>query len=136
MIHEDAWTTERIRAAIRAVMRVGLACLPMPLLMAPRLSEALGGARIFVKREELTDVAFGGNKTRNPESCLAAEEATGADFVVMELGSAIQPRSPDRGLLQWLQPHSPPASIPHPADFATSAKCSPKLGRLAVPCTG
>ncbi len=47
MNHEDAWTAERIRAAIKAIPRVGLACLPTPLQEAPRLSEALGSPANF-----------------------------------------------------------------------------------------
>ena len=73
-----------IRAAIKAIPRVGLASLPTPLQEAPRLSEALGSPRIFVKRDDLTGIAFGGNKTRNLEFRLAADEATRADIVVME----------------------------------------------------
>lgn len=49
------------------------------------MSEILGGPRIFVKRDDLTGVAFGGNKTRNLEFRLAAANASGADTIVMEL---------------------------------------------------
>ena len=78
-------TTAEIRSAIAAIPRVELACLPTPLQEAERLSEVLGGPRIFVKRDDLTGVAFGGNKTRNLEFRLAAAKATEADTIVMEL---------------------------------------------------
>jgi 1-aminocyclopropane-1-carboxylate deaminase/D-cysteine desulfhydrase-like pyridoxal-dependent ACC family enzyme len=46
---------------------VSLALLPTPLEHLPRLSEALGGPDIWVKRDDLTGLAFGGNKTRQLE---------------------------------------------------------------------
>ena len=78
-------STQQIRAILAGIPRVELACLPTPLQEAKRLSEALGGPQVFVKRDDLTGVAFGGNKTRNLEFRLAAAVASGADAVVMEL---------------------------------------------------
>ena len=78
-------TTKDIRARIAKVPRVSLACLPTPLQEAKQLSKVLGGPRIFVKRDDLTGVAFGGNKTRNLEFRLAADKASAADTIVMEL---------------------------------------------------
>ena len=78
-------TTKEIRAVIAELPRVQLACLPTPLQEAKRLSEALGGPRIFIKRDDLTGVAFGGNKTRNLEFRLAAAQEMKADVIVMEL---------------------------------------------------
>ena len=37
---------------------------PTPLEECPRLSEVLGGPRIFMKREDCSGLAFGGNKVR------------------------------------------------------------------------
>ena len=37
---------------------------PTPLEYCPRLSEALGGVEIYVKRDDCTGLASGGNKTR------------------------------------------------------------------------
>ena len=78
-------TTDEIRTLTSRVPRVELACLPTPLHEAKRLSETLGGPRIFIKRDDLTGVAFGGNKTRNLEFRLASAKALGADVIVMEL---------------------------------------------------
>ena len=78
-------TTKEIREVIAELPRVQLACLPTPLQEAKRLSETLGGPRIFIKRDDLTGVAFGGNKTRNLEFRLAAAQEMKADVIVMEL---------------------------------------------------
>lgn len=83
--HSLPKTTDEIRAAIAPVPRTRLACLPTPLEEARHLSEVLGGPRIFVKRDDLTGIAFGGNKTRNLEFRLAAAKASGSDVIVMEL---------------------------------------------------
>ena len=65
--------------------RVRLASLPTPLEEAPRLSEALGGrARILIKRDDLTGLAFGGNKVRKLEYLMADALAQGADVVVTQ----------------------------------------------------
>jgi D-cysteine desulfhydrase family pyridoxal phosphate-dependent enzyme len=47
--------------------RLRLAHLPTPLDFCPRLTKALGGPRIYIKRDDLTGLAFGGNKTRQLE---------------------------------------------------------------------
>ena len=43
---------EPIRAALERLPRVPLAQLPTPLEECPRLSEALGGPRILIKRDD------------------------------------------------------------------------------------
>jgi D-cysteine desulfhydrase/L-cysteate sulfo-lyase len=60
-----------IRERIARVPRVRLALVPTPMHEAPQLAARLGGPRIFVKRDDLTGVALGGNKTRNLEFRLA-----------------------------------------------------------------
>lgn len=56
-------------------VRFPLASLPTPLQDAPRLREALGGKercpRILIKRDDLTGLAFGGNKARKLEFIIA-----------------------------------------------------------------
>jgi D-cysteine desulfhydrase/L-cysteate sulfo-lyase len=73
------------RAHIAKLPRVRFALLPTPMEEAPQLSRRLGGPRIFVKRDDLTGVAFGGNKTRNLEFRLARTVAEGADTVIVGL---------------------------------------------------
>jgi D-cysteine desulfhydrase family pyridoxal phosphate-dependent enzyme len=62
--------------------RVGLAVLPTPLEEAPRLAAALGGPRVFVKRDDLTGLALGGNKARKLELLGAQARDAGADVLV------------------------------------------------------
>lgn len=71
-----------LEAALAREPRVPLACLPTPLHPLPRLSAALGGPEIWVKRDDLTGLAFGGNKTRQLEFLFADILASGADTVV------------------------------------------------------
>ncbi|HEX3400073.1 MAG TPA: pyridoxal-phosphate dependent enzyme [Acetobacteraceae bacterium] len=76
-----AWIRERIAR----IPRMKLALTPTPIEEAPNLSRALGGPRIFIKRDDLTGVAFGGNKLRNLEFRLARTMAEQPDTVVVGL---------------------------------------------------
>jgi len=71
-----------LKERIARVPRVSLATLPTPLHEVPRFSEALGGPRIFIKRDDLTGLAFGGNKTRMFEFLLAKAKEAGADTII------------------------------------------------------
>jgi len=51
--------------------RLPIAHIPTPLEYMKRLSDKLGGPRIFMKRDDQTGLAFGGNKTRKLEFILA-----------------------------------------------------------------
>jgi 1-aminocyclopropane-1-carboxylate deaminase/D-cysteine desulfhydrase-like pyridoxal-dependent ACC family enzyme len=62
--------------------RIRLAVLPTPLVAAPRLAEVLGTGPLYLKRDDLTGFAFGGNKARPLEFLLAAAIADGADTLV------------------------------------------------------
>jgi D-cysteine desulfhydrase family pyridoxal phosphate-dependent enzyme len=68
--------------------RIGLAVLPTPLDDAPRLSAALGGPRILVKRDDLTGLALGGNKARKLE--LLAAQARNAHADILVTGGGVQ----------------------------------------------
>lgn len=57
--------------------RVQLAKLPTPIETLPRLSKALGGPRLLIKRDDLTGLGFGGNKTRKLEYLAADALAKG-----------------------------------------------------------
>jgi L-cysteate sulfo-lyase len=48
----------------------------------PRLSEHLGGPNIYVKRDDCTGLASGGNKTRKLEYSMAAALEEGADTII------------------------------------------------------
>ncbi len=58
---------EYVRDLLARMPRVNLAVLPTPLEPLPRLTAELGGPNLFVKRDDLTGLAFGGNKTRQLE---------------------------------------------------------------------
>src|SRR5690554_6081907 len=77
-----------IRQLLNAQPRVRLATLPTPLQEASRLSEVLGGPRIYLKRDDMTGVAFGGNKTRNLEFRLAQAASSGVEVLVVGLDIA------------------------------------------------
>ncbi|MDR7523644.1 MAG: D-cysteine desulfhydrase family protein [Armatimonadota bacterium] len=62
--------------------RLLLARYPTPLEDAPRLAEALGVARLLVKRDDLTDLALGGNKVRKLEYLLGEALAQRADTII------------------------------------------------------
>jgi L-cysteate sulfo-lyase len=61
---------------------VPLAHLPTPLEHLPRLSKHLGGPDIYVKRDDCTGLASGGNKTRKLEYSMADAASVGADTIV------------------------------------------------------
>jgi 1-aminocyclopropane-1-carboxylate deaminase/D-cysteine desulfhydrase-like pyridoxal-dependent ACC family enzyme len=75
-IETPTLTREELRQRIDALARVRLAHLPTPLDACPRLSATLGGPRIYVKRDDLTGLAFGGNKTRQLEFLFAQKADT------------------------------------------------------------
>lgn len=64
------------------IPREQIARLPTPLEPLPRLSEALRGPRLWVKRDDLTGLAFGGNKVRKLEFFLAEALQEQADTLV------------------------------------------------------
>lgn len=73
---------EALKRKVDSFPRVHLAVLPTPLHECPRLSRALGGPRIFMKRDDLTGLAFGGNKTRKLEFFMADLVNQGVETVV------------------------------------------------------
>ncbi|HWQ05392.1 MAG TPA: D-cysteine desulfhydrase family protein [Longilinea sp.] len=62
--------------------RIRIAHLPTPVEPLPRLSAYLSGPRLWVKRDDQTGLAFGGNKTRKLEYLLAEAQANGAQTLV------------------------------------------------------
>jgi D-cysteine desulfhydrase family pyridoxal phosphate-dependent enzyme len=67
---------------VKILWRLKFAHLPTPIELLPRLSDTLGGPQIFVKRDDLTGLAFGGNKTRKLEYLLAEAQAAGAKTLI------------------------------------------------------
>src|SRR5262249_1884762 len=78
---------ESLENALQTLPRVRLAHLPTPLEECPRLSAALGDVRVWIKRDDATGLAFGGNKARQLEFTLGEALAQGADCIVQGAGS-------------------------------------------------
>lgn len=55
---------------------------PTPIEHLSRLTEALGGPEIYIKRDDMLGLAGGGNKTRKLEFLMADALAQGADIVI------------------------------------------------------
>lgn len=62
--------------------RIALAHLPTPIEPLHRFSQALGGPSVWVKRDDLTGLATGGNKTRKLEFLMGEAVASLADAVI------------------------------------------------------
>lgn len=62
--------------------RVALQHAPTPLQPLARLSAALGGPEIWIKRDDCTGLALGGNKVRKLEFLLGEAKAQGADTII------------------------------------------------------
>ncbi len=67
--------------------RFPLGFFPTPVQELSRLSDRLGGPRIHMKRDDLTGLAFGGNKTRKLEY-LVADALTGDCNALVTAGAA------------------------------------------------
>ena len=64
------------------IQRIELARLPTPLEALDRLSEELGGPRIWIKRDDLTDTIASGNKLRKLEFTLARALSQGTNLLI------------------------------------------------------
>lgn len=62
--------------------RCQFAHLPTPIEHLPRLTEYLGGPQLFVKRDDQTGLAFGGNKARKLEYLVCQAINQGCDTLV------------------------------------------------------
>lgn len=62
--------------------RIEIGFFPTPLVEVRRLAAVLGGPRLFMKRDDLTGLALGGNKTRKLEFLLGDALSRGCDTVI------------------------------------------------------
>lgn len=76
---------------LSAFPRLGLAQLPTPLEPMKRLTDYLGGPRLWVKREDASGIGFGGNKLRKLDYLLPEALSSGADTIVS--GGVVQSNS-------------------------------------------
>jgi L-cysteate sulfo-lyase len=79
---------EQLRQQIAKQPRYRLAHRPTPLEPLPRFSKAVGGPSIFIKRDDCTGLAIGGNKARHNEFVMAEALRLGTDVFVW--GGSIQ----------------------------------------------
>jgi L-cysteate sulfo-lyase len=73
---------QELQDKINKIPRITIGHIPTPLDACPNLTRALGGPKIFLKRDDCTGLAFGGNKTRQLEFIMADVINSGADIVV------------------------------------------------------
>ncbi|MEW7006270.1 MULTISPECIES: D-cysteine desulfhydrase [unclassified Lentilitoribacter] len=64
--------------------RISLGHFPTPLEKMENLTKALGGPQLWIKRDDCTGLATGGNKTRKLEFLVADAVAKGADTLVTQ----------------------------------------------------
>lgn len=69
-------------AAFRPFPKLKIIQGPTPIQELPSVGDWLGISNLFVKREDLTDSAYGGNKVRNLEFILGDALAKGAEQIV------------------------------------------------------
>jgi 1-aminocyclopropane-1-carboxylate deaminase/D-cysteine desulfhydrase-like pyridoxal-dependent ACC family enzyme len=72
----------QLRQSLQPFPRLTLAPLPTPLDALPRLAKAIGDVDLYVKRDDLTGLAFGGNKARYMEFILAEAIQHGATAII------------------------------------------------------
>jgi D-cysteine desulfhydrase family pyridoxal phosphate-dependent enzyme len=82
VIDIPAITRDELAGRLGRVPRVQLAHLPTPLELCSGLSARLGGPQIYIKRDDMTGLALGGNKTRQLEFLFPEILSSGADTVV------------------------------------------------------
>jgi len=80
------FSTVELRDRVDRLPQYPLGHLPTPLEHLPRFSKAIGGPPVYIKRDDCTGLAFGGNKTRHNEFLIADALAKGADLVVWGAG--------------------------------------------------
>lgn len=75
---------KELSIALANFPRVSLGHFPTPLEPMDRLSEVLGGPRLWVKRDDCTGLSTGGNKTRKLEYLMAEAVEKGADTIITQ----------------------------------------------------
>ena len=71
-----------LKKKIQAIPRTDLIHRPTPLRRLDRLTKELGGPVIWIKRDDLTGLAFGGNKSRKLEFIIPDALSQGADTII------------------------------------------------------
>lgn len=74
--------SDAIARVLNRFARIRVAHTPTPLEKMPRLTQRLGGARLWVKRDDCTGLSMGGNKARQAEFYLGDALEHGADTII------------------------------------------------------
>ena len=69
---------------LSAFPRIRLGHFPTPLEFMPNLTKLLGGPNLYIKRDDCTGLATGGNKTRKLEFLVAQALEQGADTLITQ----------------------------------------------------
>lgn len=72
----------RVEALLARFPRVSLGRFPTPLDPLPHFGRLIGHERLYIKRDDLTELALGGNKVRNLEFLIGDALAQGADVIL------------------------------------------------------
>lgn len=79
-------TSHEQRLVLRLLLdrqpRSSLSLVPTPLVELPRFSKVCGGPRIFIKRDDLAGLAYGGNKTRKLDYFIGDAKSQGCDVFI------------------------------------------------------
>ncbi|MDQ3756079.1 MAG: hypothetical protein M3371_15275, partial [Acidobacteriota bacterium] len=78
----NVMSKESLRSVIDEFPRCGCSHLPTPLERMKNLSRRLGGINLFIKRDDQTGLAFGGNKSRKLDFIMADVLEQKADSVI------------------------------------------------------
>ena len=85
--------SDQLKASLKRLLdrqpRYPISVTPTPLQDLPRFSEAVGGPRILMKRDDLTGLGYGGNKARMLDYFIGEAIAQGCD-VLIGGGAAMQ----------------------------------------------
>ena len=76
------FSISEIKKKIKGFPKKNLIHLPTPLQKLENLSQELGGPEIYIKRDDLTGLAFGGNKSRKLEFIIQDVLSKKADAVI------------------------------------------------------
>ena len=82
-----SYTLDQVADALQRQPRFEVANLPTPLVFAPRFSALVGG-EVWLKRDDLTGLALGGNKARKIEYLFGKAREKGEVDTVVTVGAA------------------------------------------------
>ncbi len=77
----------QLRQRLESFPRAPLGIFPTPLQPLLRLGESIGCPELYIKRDDLTGLAMGGNKTRSLEFLLGEALSRGADTIITSGGA-------------------------------------------------